>query len=77
VQVKDDDPETIQFEDPLNYTATYAVAGIDFITIANNHQFDFGCVWLRTLINPRALRPPWRVPSRRSATAWLATCRSM
>eukprot|EP00037_Helgoeca_nana_P025436 m.278413 g.278413 ORF g.278413 m.278413 type:complete len:413 (+) comp26946_c0_seq6:456-1694(+) len=41
-EVKDDDPETIQFEDPLNYTATYAVAGIDFITIANNHQFDFG-----------------------------------
>ena len=83
--VLDKDPATIQFEDPLNYTKTYAVrpvccvhsrllvgsrvnwtgteggdqqiwtesaaflcvtppkaAGIDFITIANNHQFDFG-----------------------------------
>ena len=38
----DPNPQTIQFEDPLNYTATYAAAGIDFIDIANNHQFDFG-----------------------------------
>ena len=41
-QELDNDPATIQFEDPLNYTTTYAAAGVDFITIANNHQFDFG-----------------------------------
>lgn len=38
----DPNPQTIQFEDPLNYTATYAAAGVDFVSIANNHQFDYG-----------------------------------
>ena len=41
-EVYDPNPQTIQFEDPLNYTATYAAAGIDFISLANNHQFDYG-----------------------------------
>ena len=41
-EIPDPNPATIQFEDPLNYTATYRAAGIDFITIANNHQMDFG-----------------------------------
>lgn len=41
-EIRDLNPETIQFEDPLDYTETYASAGIDYITIANNHQFDFG-----------------------------------
>ena len=40
--ISDPNPQTIQFEDPLNYTATYAAAGIDFIAVANNHQFDYG-----------------------------------
>jgi poly-gamma-glutamate synthesis protein (capsule biosynthesis protein) len=39
---RDPNPATIQFEDPLNYEETYAAAGIDYITIANNHQFDYG-----------------------------------
>lgn len=35
-------PNVIQFEDPLNYLGTYAAAGVDFVSQANNHQFDFG-----------------------------------
>ena len=44
----DPNPQTIQFEDPLNYTATYAAAGINFITIANNHQVDYGWAGLQS-----------------------------
>ena len=45
-QINDTDPATIQFEDPLNFSHTYQEAGIDFITIANNHQYDFGITGL-------------------------------
>eukprot|EP00039_Didymoeca_costata_P024222 m.9657 g.9657 ORF g.9657 m.9657 type:complete len:397 (-) comp4109_c0_seq1:140-1330(-) len=41
-EIPDKNPATIQFEDPLNYTETYKAGGIDYITIANNHQFDYG-----------------------------------
>ena len=41
-EIVDPNPATIQFEDPLNYTATYKAAGIDFVAIANNHQTDYG-----------------------------------
>ncbi len=40
--VKLADPNVIQFEDPLNYLATYGAAGVDFMSQANNHEFDFG-----------------------------------
>ena len=40
--VADKDPATIQFEDPLNYTHAYAAAGVGFVSLANNHQYDFG-----------------------------------
>ena len=82
-ELTDNNPATIQFEDPLNYSATYKVknthvhtrththrspplltpplalfsilavhstfqaAGIDFISIANNHQYDFGLQGLK------------------------------
>jgi len=42
--VGDTDPATIQFEDPLNYLDTYGDergVGVDFMAIANNHQFDY------------------------------------
>eukprot|EP00912_Choanoflagellata_sp_UC4_P000875 UC4_evm1s542 len=46
-EIPDGDPATIQFEDPANFTETYQAAGIDFISMANNHQFDFGIEGLR------------------------------
>ena len=47
-EVNDSDPATIQFEDPLNYTATYAAAGIDFITVANDvRALADGCLATR------------------------------
>lgn len=54
--IKMDDPDVIQFEDPLHYVETYGPlgagrnffllkidisSGADFICQANNHQFDF------------------------------------
>ena len=77
---RDPRPQTIQFEDPLNYTKTYAAAGIDFISIANNHQFDYGwqglAATLKTLSatgiayggvssTAEAVRRPVVVPARR------------
>jgi len=50
-EIPDPNPQTIQFEDPLDYTATYAAAGVDFLTVANNHQFDYG---YRGVSNTRA-----------------------
>jgi hypothetical protein len=63
-ELKDNNPATIQFEDPLNYSATYNAAGVDFIAIANNHQVSGGgmvcgmVVWWRHLFPLFLRRPP-------------------
>lgn len=50
--IKLSDPNVIQFEDPLNYIKTYGPDGVgaDFISQANNHQFDFGLQGIKNTI---------------------------
>lgn len=68
--IVDKDPATIQFEDPLNYTHAYAAAGIDFISLANNHQYDFGFGGLqKTLASLAGLGVPVAGWPRRGAAA--------
>ena len=68
--VADKDPATIQFEDPLNYTHAYAAAGVGFVSLANNHQYDFGFGGLnRTLAALSGLGVPVAGWPRRSAAA--------
>jgi Bacterial capsule synthesis protein PGA_cap len=42
-EVPNNDPATIQFEDPLDYVPTYGPEGanVGFMSVANNHQYDF------------------------------------
>ena len=39
--VVDADPNNFQMEDPVNFTQTFAAAGVDVMSLANNHQFDY------------------------------------
>eukprot|EP01127_Copromyxa_protea_P014319 TRINITY_DN3969_c0_g1_i1.p1 TRINITY_DN3969_c0_g1~~TRINITY_DN3969_c0_g1_i1.p1 ORF type:complete len:389 (-),score=78.48 TRINITY_DN3969_c0_g1_i1:105-1271(-) len=50
--IKIDNPEVIQFEDPLHYLDTYGPKGVnaDFVSQANNHQFDFSFIGMQNTI---------------------------
>lgn len=51
-EVPDQSPATIQFQDPLDYQQTYLSegVGVDFLTSANNHQFDYEISGLETTL---------------------------
>ncbi len=58
--VKLEDPNVIQFEDPLDYLGTYRAGGVDFVNQANNHQFDFGLAGVaKTQAALEGLGLPW------------------
>jgi poly-gamma-glutamate capsule biosynthesis protein CapA/YwtB (metallophosphatase superfamily) len=39
--IVDANPNNFQMEDPVNYTQTFVEAGVDVVSLANNHQFDY------------------------------------
>ena len=49
-----DDPNNFQMEDPVNFTQTFVEAGVDVISLANNHQFDYNRTGLNETLKTAA-----------------------